>query len=228
MDDEQKRAATISREHFRNAYSEKPPWDIGRPQAVFRALADKVIGSVLDAGCGTGEHALFFASRGHEVTGFDFLEEAIAAAKRKAEERGLAATFLVKDALKLQGWPARFDNESTLVCSTFFPMKTAPAMYSASRRRLSVGGTYFCSASATRLRGRTDRDACHKPSYAMPSPKAGKSSRLSRRGWKFARSPDKHVTRGKTRAGGFWSHNALHEGCGFGRHRAPVVIGPWG
>src|SRR6516225_2777834 len=51
--------------------------------------ADKVVGSVLDAGCGTGEHALFFAARGHVVTGFDFLEEPIAAARRKAVERSL-------------------------------------------------------------------------------------------------------------------------------------------
>jgi cyclopropane fatty-acyl-phospholipid synthase-like methyltransferase len=110
MDDEQKRAETIDRAHFQDAYAEKAPWDIGKPQPAFQAVADTVVGSVLDAGCGTGEHALFFASRGHEVTGFDFLEEAITAAKRKAAERGLTATFLVKDALKLQEWPARFDN----------------------------------------------------------------------------------------------------------------------
>lgn len=110
MDDEKKRAASIARAHFQNAYAEKAPWDIGRPQQALRSLADKVTGSVLDAGCGTGEHALFFASRGHEVTGFDFLEEAVAAAQRKAAERRLAATFLVKDALKLQQWSARFDD----------------------------------------------------------------------------------------------------------------------
>ena len=110
MDDERKRAATIDREIFRNAYAEKAPWDIGKPQPAFRALADTVVGSVLDAGCGTGEHALLFASRGHQVTGFDFLEEAVVAAKRKAAERGLTATFLVQDALKLQEWTARFDN----------------------------------------------------------------------------------------------------------------------
>jgi cyclopropane fatty-acyl-phospholipid synthase-like methyltransferase len=110
MDDEQKRPTTIDRAHFRNSYAEKAPWDIGRPQPAFLTFAHMVVGSVLDAGCGTGEHALFFAAKGHEVTGFDFLEEAIAAAKRKAAERGLTATFLVQDALKLQEWPARFDN----------------------------------------------------------------------------------------------------------------------
>src|SRR5262245_27576976 len=78
------------------------PWDIGRPQKPFLDVADRITGSVLDAGCGTGENALFFASRGHKVTGIDFLEEPIIRAKRKAYERGLTATFLVMDALALK------------------------------------------------------------------------------------------------------------------------------
>jgi len=101
---------THDRDHFRNSYACRPPWDIGRPQHAFRAAADKVVGSVLDAGCGTGEHALFFAARGHAVTGFDFVEEPIAAARRKAVERSLAVKFLIKDALKLDEWTGRFDN----------------------------------------------------------------------------------------------------------------------
>jgi len=59
---------------------------------------------------GTGEHAMFFAARGHAVTGFDFVEEPIAAARRKAAQRSLIAKFLVKDALKLYEWTERFDN----------------------------------------------------------------------------------------------------------------------
>jgi len=101
---------THDREHFRSSYADTPPWDIGKPQPAFLAAADKVVGSVLDAGCGTGEHALFFAARGHAVTGFDFVEEPITAARRKAAERGLTPKFLVKDALKLQDWTERFDN----------------------------------------------------------------------------------------------------------------------
>ena len=40
-----------------------PPWDIGRPQKEFVELVRRgeITGSVLDIGCGTGEHALFFA-----------------------------------------------------------------------------------------------------------------------------------------------------------------------
>jgi SAM-dependent methyltransferase len=72
--------------------------------------AGRIAGSVLDVGCGTGENALLFANRGCAVTGIDFLEPPIAAAKRKAAERGLAATFRVKDALRLREWTERFDD----------------------------------------------------------------------------------------------------------------------
>jgi len=99
------------RESFRSSYAGSPPWDIGKAQPAFQAAADRVVvGPVLDAGCGTGEHALFFAARGHAVTGFDFLEEPIAAARRKAAERSLIVKFLVEDALKLHEWTERFDN----------------------------------------------------------------------------------------------------------------------
>jgi cyclopropane fatty-acyl-phospholipid synthase-like methyltransferase len=73
-------------------------------------VADQIAGRVLDAGCGTGENALFFAGRGCQVTGIDFLEEPIKRAKKKADDRKIAATFLVKDALTLTQWTERFDN----------------------------------------------------------------------------------------------------------------------
>lgn len=98
------------RNRFEAAYSGKAPWDIGQPQKAFTDVADKVAGSILDAGCGTGENALFFGSRGHNVTGIDFLEEPIKRARQKAEERGIAATFLVMDALHLEDLPEVFDS----------------------------------------------------------------------------------------------------------------------
>ena len=66
---------SADRATFENFYDRKAPWDIGKPQGTFAAVADRVTGPVLDAGCGTGEHALFFAARGHRVTGIDFVEE---------------------------------------------------------------------------------------------------------------------------------------------------------
>lgn len=94
---------------FESAYAGQPPWDIGRPQKAFLDVADQIKGSILDVGCGTGENALYFASRGHRVTGIDFLAEPINQAKQKAADRGLTATFFVMDALTLKELPEVFD-----------------------------------------------------------------------------------------------------------------------
>ena len=98
------------RSTFESTYAGQAPWDIGRPQKPFIDMADRISGSVLDAGCGTGDTALLFAGRGCHVTGIDFIEQAINRARRKAAERGVQATFLVKDATTLKEWTERFDN----------------------------------------------------------------------------------------------------------------------
>jgi len=99
-----------NRNTFESAYAGQAPWDIGRPQKPFLNAADRIAGSVLDAGCGTGDNALFFAGRGCLVTGIDFLEEPIRRARQKAAERAIPTTFLVTDALTLKDWNERFDN----------------------------------------------------------------------------------------------------------------------
>jgi cyclopropane fatty-acyl-phospholipid synthase-like methyltransferase len=98
------------RNSFENLYAGQPRWEIGRPQKALLAVADRITGSVLDSGCGTGENALFLASRGQKVTGIDFLAEPITLAKQKGAERGLTVTFLVMDALALKELPEVFDN----------------------------------------------------------------------------------------------------------------------
>jgi cyclopropane fatty-acyl-phospholipid synthase-like methyltransferase len=108
---------SVDRATFENLYAGPAPWDIGKPQGVFVAIADRVVGPVLDAGCGTGEHALFFAARGHRVTGIDFVPEAIRRARGKAAERGLPVEFLVKDATTLGAWGKRF--ASAIDCGLF-------------------------------------------------------------------------------------------------------------
>ena len=99
-----------NRETFKSMYTGKAPWDIGKPQRAFVNVANQVVGSVLDAGCGTGDTALFFAGRGCKVTGIDFLAEPINRARQKAAERGLTTTFVVMDVLTLKDWSERFDN----------------------------------------------------------------------------------------------------------------------
>ena len=108
---------SIDRAAFESLYAGPAPWDVGQPKGAFVAVADRVTGPVLDAGCGTGENALFFAARGHRVTGIDFVEEAIRRARAKAADRGLAVQFLVKDATALGGWGERF--ASVIDCGLF-------------------------------------------------------------------------------------------------------------
>jgi SAM-dependent methyltransferase len=108
---------SIDRASFKNFYAGKAPWDIGKPQGLFVAVAGRVTSPILDAGCGTGEHSLFFAARGHEVTGIDFVGEAIRRARHKAIERSLSVQLLVKDATRLGDWGARF--ASVIDCGLF-------------------------------------------------------------------------------------------------------------
>lgn len=105
-----KSGTTVPRADFEKLYASRPPWDIDGPQKPFKEAANRITGSVLDAGCGTGENALFIASQGRKVTGIDFLEKPIQQAKRKAQERGISVAFLLKDALALKDWSERFDN----------------------------------------------------------------------------------------------------------------------
>jgi cyclopropane fatty-acyl-phospholipid synthase-like methyltransferase len=104
---------------FDAAYRGTPPWEIGRPQKEFVELVRRgeITGSVLDIGCGTGEHALFFAGEGHDVWGVDATPLAIRKAQEKAEKRGLPVHFLVLDARDLSRLTRKFD---TATDSGFF------------------------------------------------------------------------------------------------------------
>ncbi len=100
-------------EFFDNAYRDggTPTWDVGRPQGALVRLAKSglIVGSVLDAGCGTGENALHLAALGHPVLGVDVAAAAIERATGKAADRGLAVEFLVADALDLASLGRTFD-----------------------------------------------------------------------------------------------------------------------
>ena len=131
------------------------PWDIGRPQQVFLDLAetDAIRGRVLDAGCGTGEHVLMVAELGLDATGVDFSPTAIAAARRKAEVRGLTARFLVLDALRLAELQERFDTVLDSGLFHVFDDEDRAHYVEALQTVVRPGGTYLMCCFSDRQPG---------------------------------------------------------------------------
>jgi SAM-dependent methyltransferase len=130
---------------FAGLYAVPPPWDIGRPQPALQAVAERgdLRGAVLDAGCGTGEHALLAAAMGFDATGVDTSAAAIGLARAKAAERGLTVRFSVANVLDLPALGLRFD---TVIDSALFHVLVdadRAAYVSALHAVLRPGGRYF-------------------------------------------------------------------------------------
>ena len=75
------------------AGSVPPAWDLGQPQPAFVRLAEQglLAGTVLNAGCGTGEQTLLAASHGADALGVDVSPLALEIARGKAAARGIPA-----------------------------------------------------------------------------------------------------------------------------------------
>jgi len=130
---------------FNDAYRGTPPWDIGRPQGAFRAIADAgaLHGRVLDAGCGTGEHALLAVSLGFDTTGFDGAPLAIEKAQAKGREQGVDVRFVVGDVLELASFGEQWD--TVLDCGVFhvFDDDDRVVYVDNLAAAVSPGGRYF-------------------------------------------------------------------------------------
>jgi len=142
-------------EDFDALYAGTPPWDIGRPQPAFLALAEAgaVQGRVLDVGCGTGEHVLMAAGLGLEATGVDTAATAIDAARGKARDRGLTARFLVWDALRLAALGELFDTVLDSGLFHVFQDDDRPRFVDGLRAVVRPGGRYLMLCFSDRQPG---------------------------------------------------------------------------
>ncbi len=133
-----------------------PAWDVGRPQrAVYElAVAGEIGRSVLEVGCGAGEHALFLAARGHAAWGVDPSARAVARAQRRAKQRGLSASFVVEELLRLGRLGRTFD--CALDAGSFHRVEVAQrAEYGrALARVVHEGGRLFLLCFGDHERGR--------------------------------------------------------------------------
>jgi len=128
------------------SYHDGPaPWDIGHAQPAIVRLASEggFVGTVLDAGCGTGENALLVASLGLSVLGVDVAETALANARKKAHERGIEVEFAAADAFQLERLGRMF--ETVLDCGLFhtFNGEERPGYVASLASVTEHGGTLY-------------------------------------------------------------------------------------
>ena len=130
---------------FDAAYEGTPPWDIGRPQPEIVRLQDsgRIKGTVLDVGCGTGEHVLLLAERGYDVMGIDGSPRAIEKALSKARQRRLDPRFEVADALDLAALNRSFDTVIDSGLFHVFPDNERARFVKSLSSVLRLEGVYF-------------------------------------------------------------------------------------
>jgi len=134
-----------------------------------RELDLKASARVLDVGCGRGRHALLLAGRGYDVTGVDFVDGFIDAAKESARENGVdRARFVTGDARSVDLGAASFDAIVCLydVIGTFPDQEDNQRVVDNLARHLKPGGRVLASVmnlELTRLIARHHADVANNP-----------------------------------------------------------------
>jgi SAM-dependent methyltransferase len=86
--------------------AEKPedlPWfEADPPPLLVESLDEREArgiapGRALDVGCGAGPNSIYMARRGYQVTGIDFMPQAVAIAQQQAQQHGLDIEFTQAD-----------------------------------------------------------------------------------------------------------------------------------
>jgi methylase of polypeptide subunit release factors len=102
---------------FHYWYFGQPPWDTGvSPPELLDFIQNHKPGRAIDIGCGTGTNVITLANAGWEVLGVDFAPRAVKLARQKAEQAGVQAQFLIRDATKLKGIEGPFELAFDLGC----------------------------------------------------------------------------------------------------------------
>jgi len=125
-------------------YFFSPPWDTGvSPPELIAFIESHPPGRALDLGCGTGTNVITLARHGWHVTGVDFAATAIAQAKSKTRQAGVAADLRVADVTNLKGLPDPFDLILDMGCFHSLSGDSVRQYVQNLDRLLASGGAYL-------------------------------------------------------------------------------------
>jgi SAM-dependent methyltransferase len=165
---------------FDTMYTDVAPWDIGAAQPALTDLWNEFppTDPALDLGCGTGDHVFALAERGLDVTGIDFVANAIAQAKERAAalppELATHVTFETGDAFHLSQRGAQY---ATIVDSGFlhlFEQEPRNKFAQELAAALRPGGRYYLLAFAVEFNlPNTPRKVTEEEVRARFTPEAG-------------------------------------------------------
>jgi SAM-dependent methyltransferase len=151
-------------------------YDLDLP--LWRELAERAAGPVLDIGCGTGRVALDLAARGYDVTGLDVDPDLVHELDERARERGLRVQTAVGDARSFDlGRRFALVLAPMQVVQLFEGPSGRGAAFAAVRRHLDPGGL-FAAALANPYEGITDDE------WVPPTPDIREQD-----GWVYASTP---------------------------------------
>ncbi len=118
------------------------PWDQPEPPPEVMALAAELApGRALDVGCGYGRSAIYLATRGWEVDAVDFVDQAVAEARRRALAAGVAHRVHVHRATvpQLDFLPGGYDLVLDVGCGHGLGVDDLPAYRDALARLMPPG-----------------------------------------------------------------------------------------
>lgn len=134
----------IRRVYFNLWYFFNPPWDTGvSPPELMAFIESHPPGRALDLGCGTGTNVITLARHGWQVTGVDFAATAIAQAKSKARQAGVAVDLQVADVTNLKRFSEPFDLILDMGCFHSLSGDAVRQYAQNLERLLAPGGTFL-------------------------------------------------------------------------------------
>lgn len=133
-----------NRTYERGEQNNRYPFDsvVSNTLRLFGRIAERGHFDILDLGCGCGNNTRFFAEEGFRVTAMDGSPAAVATARSRLEEHGLAAScdFLVQDFETLSLPSGRYDFVLDRASVTHTTPLVMEQVYREIHRTLKTGG----------------------------------------------------------------------------------------